>query len=60
MSNELEIPKIIVEQNDFCLKISESNFKIYTHVEYLRSLVTNIHQMYSQLCKRLIQTTDEY
>ena len=43
MSNELEIPKIIVEQNDFCLKISESNFKIYTHVEYLRSLVTNIH-----------------
>lgn len=59
MSNEITIPAVFVERRDFFKKINENNTKVYSHVEYLRDLVTNMHSMYHQLCKKMILASEE-
>lgn len=58
MSNQIVVPDILTRESVFCLFINENNTKVYGHVEYLRDLVFNMHQMYNALCKRLIQVSD--
>jgi hypothetical protein len=33
---------------------------MFEHIDYLRQLVTNMHQIYLRLCKRMIALSDEY
>lgn len=59
MSNEITFPSGLVERLDFFKKINENNTRVYGHVEYLRELVTNMHSMYNQLCKKMMQASEE-
>jgi len=33
---------------------------MFDHIDYLRQLVTNMHQVYLKLCKRMISISEEY
>jgi limonene-1,2-epoxide hydrolase len=60
MLNELAVPAGLAECPHFCKKIKEQNELAFAHVEYLRDLVTNIHQVYNQLCKSLVQASEDH
>lgn len=57
MRNEIKIPEILLEQKNYCLKINESNTKLFAYVDYLKKLITSTHSIYQKLCKRMIQVT---
>lgn len=59
-SNQIRIPVALQSNPHLFDKINTNNAKLYDHIDYLRELVTNMHQMYNQLCKRILQVSDEY
>ena len=58
--NEITVPEILVTQKDYCLQIERCNQKMFDHIDYLRQLVTRMHTIYQQLCRRMTQLADEY
>jgi hypothetical protein len=59
-SNQIAIPAALQSNPYLFEKININNAKVYNHVEYLRDMVTSMHQMYSQLCKKVLQVSDHY
>ncbi len=58
--NEIKIPEALLDSSGIFSNINRCNMKAFEHVEYLRELITNMHQMYNQLCKRSMQLSEEY
>lgn len=60
MSNQIDIPAIILEHLNYPIKIVENNERLYFHIDYLRNLVKLIHHVYCKLSKKMIQLSEEY
>lgn len=53
MSNELIIPKILIDERNFCQKINSNNLIMSSHIDYLRRMILEIHKVYQKLCIRV-------
>ena len=58
MSNQIVIPQVLYDSDSFFKKINRNNAKVFAHTDYLRELVTSMHQMYNQLCKKMMQASE--
>ena len=51
---------MLTEQRDYCTQIERCNTKMFYHIDYLRKLITRMHQIYQRLCRRMTQLADEH
>ena len=53
MNNELIIPKVLIDERNFCQKINSNNLIMSSHIDYLRRMILEIHKVYQKLCIRV-------
>lgn len=56
--NNVEVPQALLDQRTFAKEVSENNQRILEHVDFLRTLAQNLHQMHTQLSKSITELTD--